>query len=46
MPNTEAAITSLDNDPKSFTQIGLLDANGIVGVVRSVVGESITERLR
>ncbi|MBT9312143.1 cell division protein FtsQ/DivIB [Leptothoe kymatousa] len=28
LPNTEAAITSLDNDPKSFTQIGLLDANG------------------
>ncbi|MEM9807158.1 MAG: FtsQ-type POTRA domain-containing protein [Cyanobacteria bacterium P01_D01_bin.56] len=28
LPNTEAAITALDNEPKSFSQMGLLDANG------------------
>lgn len=28
LPNTEAAITSLDEEPQSFTQMGLLDANG------------------
>ncbi|MBX2862341.1 MAG: FtsQ-type POTRA domain-containing protein [Leptolyngbyaceae cyanobacterium MAG.088] len=28
IPNTDAAITSLRDDPKSFPQLGLLDANG------------------
>ena len=28
LPNTDTAITSLNNEPQSFTQMGLLDANG------------------
>ncbi|MEM7065824.1 MAG: FtsQ-type POTRA domain-containing protein [Cyanobacteria bacterium P01_B01_bin.77] len=28
LPNTETVITSLNNDPRSFSQMGLLDANG------------------
>lgn len=28
LPNTDVAIKSLDDDPQSFSQIGLLDANG------------------
>ncbi|MEO0870088.1 MAG: FtsQ-type POTRA domain-containing protein, partial [Cyanobacteria bacterium J06642_11] len=28
LPNTDAAITSIEHDPKSFSQMGLLDANG------------------
>lgn len=28
LPNTDTAITTLDSDPQSFSQMGLLDANG------------------
>ncbi|MGD1854808.1 MAG: cell division protein FtsQ/DivIB [Leptolyngbyaceae cyanobacterium] len=28
LPNTDIAVTALDDDPQSFTQMGLLDANG------------------